>query len=112
MLPIEAHRIVIGLFCSRRIKKNNRCLIKKCYKKDRNLTEWICFFKVLVLANVLIFNLAINLHCKCVKASKLTREGIESNPGSRNYAIKKTLPASHHQGHSCYRDSQECNLQT
>ena len=54
------------------------------------------------------FNLAINVHCKCVKVSQLTqltREGIESNPGPRNYAIKKALLASHHQGHSRYRDS-------
>ena len=59
----------------------------------------------MVLANVLSFNLAINVHCKYVKASQLTREGIESNPGPRNYAIKKALLASHHQGHSRYRDS-------
>ena len=80
MLPIEAHRTVIGLFCSRRIKKS-RCLIKKSYKKDKNLTEWTCFFKVLVLTYVLLFNLAINLHYKCVKASQPTRVGIERNPG-------------------------------
>ena len=61
MLPIEAHRSVIRLFNSRIIKKSI-CLIKKSYKKDRNLTEWKCFFKVLVSANVLSFNLAINLH--------------------------------------------------
>ena len=35
----------------------------------------------------------------------LTREDIESNPGPRNYAIKKALLASHHQGHSPYGDS-------
>ena len=104
MLPIEAHRTVIRLFCSRRIKKS-RCLIEKSYKKDRNLTKWTCFFKILVLANVRSFSLAINLHYKCVKTSQLTREDIESNPGPRNYAIKKALLASHHQGHSCYGDS-------
>ena len=60
---------------------------------------------VLVLANVLSFDLAINLHWKYVKASQLTSEGIESNPGPRNYAIKKALLASHHQGHSRYGDS-------
>ena len=80
MLSIEAHRTVIGLFCSRRIKKS-RCLIKKSYKKDKNLAEWTCFFKVLVLTYVLLFNLAINLYYKCVKASQPTRVGIESNPG-------------------------------
>ena len=43
-----------------------------------------------------------------LKASQLTRqtrEGIQSNPGPRNYAIKKALLASHHQGHSRYGDS-------
>ena len=60
---------------------------------------------VLVLENVLSFNLVINLHQKYVKASQLTSEGIESNPGPRNYAIKKALLASHHQGHSLYGDS-------
>ena len=49
--------------------------------------------------------LANNLHYKHVKASQLTREGIESNPGPRNYAIKNALLASHHQGHSRYGDS-------
>ena len=80
MFPIKAHRTVIGLFCSRRIKKS-RCLIKNSYKKDRNLTEWTCLFQGLVLVNVLSFNLVINFHYKCVKASQLTREGIENNPG-------------------------------
>ena len=61
MLPIEAHRSVIGLLNSRRIKKS-QCLIKNSYKKDRNLPEWKYFFKVLVPTNVLSFNLAINLH--------------------------------------------------
>ena len=104
MFPIKAHRTVIGLFCSRRIKKS-RCLIKNSYKKDRNLTEWTCLFQGLVLVNVLSFNLVINFHYKCVKASQLTREGIENNPGPRNYAIKKALLASHHQEHSSYGDS-------
>ena len=40
-----------------------------------------------------------------MKASQLTREDIESNPGPRNHAIKKALLASHHQGHSRYGDS-------
>ena len=48
MLPIEAHRSVIRLFYSRRIKKSLR-LIKNSYKKDRNLAKWKDFFKVLVL---------------------------------------------------------------
>ena len=74
--------------------KKSICIIKRSYEKDRNLTEWTCFFKVLVLANVLSFNLAINLHYNCVKAYQLTWEGIGSNPGSRNHAIKKRLLAS------------------
>ena len=83
MLLIEPHRTGIGWFCSRKIKKS-LCVIKRSYNKDRNLTEWTCFCKVLVLANVLSFNLAI-------KAYQLTWEGIGSNPGSRNHAIKKGL---------------------
>ena len=79
--------------------------MSKSYKKNRNLTEWTCFLKVLILANVPSFNLAINLDYKCVKSSQLTREGLESNPGPRNYVIKKVLLASHHQGHSRYGDS-------
>ena len=59
----------------------------------------------MVLTNVLFFSLAINLHYKCIKASKLTREDIESNPGQRNYAVKKALLVSHHQGHRRYGDS-------
>lgn len=31
----------------------------------------------------------MNLHYGFVRASKLTQEEIESNPGPRNYAIKK-----------------------
>ena len=40
-----------------------------------------------------------------MKASQLTREGIESNPGPRNYTIKKALLPSDQQGHSRYGDS-------
>ena len=46
-----------------------------------------------------------NLHYKSVRATKLTCEGIESNPGPRNYTIKKAIQGSHHQGHVRYRRS-------
>ena len=103
MRPIEVNRSVIGFFYSRRIKKIV-CLIKNSYKKDKNLTEWKCFFEALVLTNVFSFNLAINLHYASVKVSQLTRESIESNPGPRNYTIKKALLTSHHQGYGRYGD--------
>ena len=40
----------------------------------------------------------MNLRYGSVRESKLTQERIESNPGPRNYAIKKAVQASHHQG--------------
>ena len=86
--------------------------MSKSYKKNRNLTEWTCFLKVLILANVPSFNLAINLYYKCVQSSQLTREGLESNPGPRNYVIKKVLLA-----YLTIKDTvametqQECNVQ-
>ena len=43
-----------------------------------------------------------NLHYGLVKAAKLTCEGVESNPGPHNYAVKKTIQTSHHQGHVSY----------
>ena len=46
-----------------------------------------------------------NLHYKSVRATKLTCEGVESNPGPRNYTIKKAIQGSHHQGHVRYRRS-------
>ena len=40
-----------------------------------------------------------------MKASQLTREGIESNPGLRNHIIEKAALISYHQGDSRYGDS-------
>ena len=42
------------------------------------------------------------MHYGFVRATKLTCEGVESNSGPRNYTIKKTIQASHHQGHVRY----------
>ena len=42
------------------------------------------------------------MHYGFVRATKLTCEGVESNSGPRNYIIKKTIQASHHQGHVRY----------
>ena len=36
---------------------------------------------------------------------------MESNPGPGNYAIKKALLASHHQGTVAMDTQQECNVQ-
>jgi len=44
----------------------------------------------------------LNLHYSKVMAGNLTREGIESNPGPRNFAINKSVLASHHQGDARY----------
>ena len=42
------------------------------------------------------------MHYGLVRATKLTCKGIESNPRLRNYAIKKTIQASHYQCHVSY----------
>ena len=42
------------------------------------------------------------MHYRLVRATKLTCEGIESNPAARNYTIKKAIQRSHHQGHVRY----------
>ena len=58
---------------------------------------------------ILLQTLQINLHYALVRASKLTEEVIEINPGpeniNRNYAIKKVVQASHHQGNSEFGES-------
>ena len=60
-----------------------------------------------MLRSILIQIINKKLHYGLVKATKLNCEGIESNSGTRNYAIKKTMQASHHQGHVRYRCSAE-----
>ena len=57
---------------------------------------------MLVLCSILIEIISKNLHYGLVRLTKLTCEGVESNPGPRNYIIKKTIQASHHQGHVRY----------
>ena len=47
----------------------------------------------------------MNLHYGSARASKLTQEEIESNPGPRNYAIKKAAQALHHQGNFKFGES-------
>ena len=56
----------------------------------------------LLLCNILIQIISKTLHYGLVRATKLTCEGVESNPRPRNYTIKKTIQASHHQGHVRY----------
>ena len=56
----------------------------------------------LLLCSILIQIISKTLHYGLVRATKLTCEGVESNPGPRNYTIKKTIQASHHQGHVRY----------
>ena len=55
-------------------------------------------FVRLLLCSILIQIMSNGL----VRATKITCEGVESNPGPRNYTIKKTIQASHHQGHVRY----------
>ena len=59
-------------------------------------------FVRLLLCSILRQIISKNLHYGLVRATKLTCEGVESNPGPRNYTIKKTIYASHHQGHVKY----------
>ena len=56
----------------------------------------------LLLCSILIQIGSKNLHYRLVRATKLICEGIESNPGARNYTIKKAIQGSHHQGHVRY----------
>ena len=48
-------------------------------------------FVRLVLCSILIQIINKNLHYGLVRATKLTCEGVESNPGPRNYTIKKII---------------------
>ena len=59
-------------------------------------------FVRLLLCSILIQIISKNLHYGLVRATKLTCEGVESNSGPRNCTIKKTIHASHHQGHVKY----------
>ena len=58
---------------------------------------------------ILLQTLQMNLDYALVITSKLTEEGIEINPGVENsnwnYAIKKLVQASHHEGNSKFEES-------
>ena len=110
MLSIEGYRVVIGAFYLRlghRIYESSKIFCGK-YVVKRQTFQYSILLRLLMCIIPLQI-LQINLHYALVRASKLTEEGIEINPGpensNRNYAIKKVVQASHHQGNSKYGES-------
>ena len=77
-----------------------------CYASIFNFVDYVM---------ILLQTLQMNLHYALERASKLTEEGIEINPGpeysNRNYKIKKAVQASHYQGNSKYGEpaGMQCN---
>ena len=59
-------------------------------------------FVRLLLCSILLQIISRNFHYGFVRDTKLTCLGVESNPGPRNYTIKKTIQASHHPCHVRY----------
>ena len=104
MLPVESYKPTIGTFyfgLVRQISKQK----KSCDVKSRNKVP--AFLLRVMIYHMLIIILYASLHYGSVRISDLTREGIESNPGS--FSIRKEVNASHHQGHM--KIQQGCNLQ-
>ena len=110
MLSIEGYRVVIGAFYLRlghRVYKSSTTFCSKYVVKHQAF-----HFSVLLrlfMYIILLQTLQMNLDYALVTASKLTEEGIEINPGLENsnwnYAIKKLVQASHHQGNSKFEES-------
>ena len=117
MLSLEAYRVAIGVFY---LRLKHRIHIRQCRERNsrkscssscrscsnvlpRNFIPSLWQIKIpfLICSATLVFFL--NLHYSKVMAENLTQEGVESNPGPRNFAIKKSVQASHHQGDSRYQ---------
>lgn len=56
-----------------------------------------------MLCGILIQTVIINLYYALVVVIKLTFEVTEINPGSTNYAVRKTVQTLSHQDHARYR---------
>ena len=59
----------------------------------------------LLLFPLLVHIAYFNLHCGFVKFSKLTFEGVESNPGPWDFTIDTVVRTSCDQGYSQYQES-------
>ena len=127
MISVEAYKISIGMFFSRLIvfqkSKNFKALSSSTPRVKRKWEVFFSFFGYIFLVII-----CLNLHFAVVNLLNLTLEGAESDPGPnrfsfissdysdsvdssassaglRNFAIKKSVQASHHQGHLKYRKS-------
>ena len=110
MLSIEGCRVVIGAFyliLSPCIYKSSKIFCGKYVVKHQVFQYSVLLWLFIYI--ILLQTLQINLRYALVRASKLTEEVIEINPGpeniNRNYAIKKVVQASHHQGNSEFGES-------
>ena len=102
-VTIDSHRVAIGILYLRLGQhKYNSPLVttrRSCCSSD---WKRLGFFLRLLFCTILLPKLYMNLNYGSVRAPKLTQEGIESNPGSRNYAIKKAVQELRHQGNFKY----------
>ena len=103
MLSIEAYSAAIGAFYS---KMNCPRKIKVVAGFDssnfKKLHKLICSTAYFLCPIVFYVTFLLNLHYSLVKAGNLAREGVETNPGLRNFAINKVVQESHHQGDMRY----------
>ena len=90
MLSIEAYRASIGGFYNRLRYPRKVNTGQFDYKYFRELYSWV-FFTVCFLCCIVFYVVFLNLHYSLVKAGNLTREGVESNPGPRNFVISKVI---------------------
>ena len=124
MISFEAYRTSIGRFNSRlRIFQKPKTFKALSSSTPRVKIKW----EVSFLGYIFLVIIFLNLHLTLVSFLNLTMERVESNPGPnrfsfssdysdsvgssassaglKNFTIKKSVQASHHQGHLKYRES-------
>ena len=96
MLSVEGYRVVIGAFnlgLGHRIYESSKIFCGKYVVKRQAFQYCISVLLRLLMYIILLQTLPMNLHYALLRASKLTKEGIEINPGPKNrkwyYATKK-----------------------
>ena len=124
MISVEAYKISRDMFYSRlevlQKLKSFFALSSSNSRVKGKSKEFLSF-----LGYIFLVIICLNLHFAVVKFLNLVLEGVKSNPaprrfsfrldyshsvgsnssaGLRNFAIKKLIQASHHQGHLKYRE--------
>ena len=94
------HRLAIGTFYYRlryvcQYLKGTRKMLRDRHLQSSFPSRSLVFFIFIM------YFACLNLHYGLVRASNLTRNGIEINPGPGSFVIRKSVQASHHQGDIC-----------